>query len=678
MHSLPFDAKLPRAVFSLCALIISLALTAPLAQTQSDDCVSATPISGFGVRNFHTHFASSVGGACSMGADVWFVWTAATTEIVTVDTCRSTAFDTVLAVFDGAQCPPNVPLGCNDDTCGLQSEVVFAAVAGQDYLIQIGGFNGARGAGVIEFLAGGMLAGCLNPTSGADLIIGELSDIRRWGAEGSTTGFSLGTTICNVGTTELDWNASSAAHPIIAQNLYRLLNGRFEQLGQSWVAHESAAQQGSLCCDCVPSTVGSFALGIGCSSHTDSQINGSQGSLGPRSEVNPTNGVFAFPHGGQGQTGDRVFKRIQVPTNSIPPASSQGAALFAGAQIVSADDASAGNGANNISWRPLSTSGAPVFPAAEHTRTEEPAVAAWKEADPGVDLRAVDIPGEGRLWVASRGALDLATGLYRYEYCITNINSQRSVGRFSVPIGSGTLILEAGMSFPLSHSGEPYSNDAWSRSIVPGPFGSSLDWATEDMSVNPDANAVRWGTTYSFWFSSPGMPEMKTAQLGLFRPGAQGDPSVAVWGPVSGSGQPFLVDYCAANANSTGAIGQLDIQNVDPLGRTMELAGSNLPPGALALSLVSMTEAFAFVPGSSGTICLGGAIGRALSGAPVLVNMAGQVVESADLDALPQPTGPVMLLPGETWSFQFWHRDTIPSLGLPTSNFTHGVRARFP
>jgi hypothetical protein len=42
-----------------------------------------------------------------------------------------------------------------------------------------------------------------------------------------------------------------------------------------------------------------------------------------------------------------------------------------------------------------------------------------------------------------------------------------------------------------------------------------------------------------------------------------------------------------------------------------------------------------------------------------------------DANEVPQPNGFMTFLPGETWNFQAWHRDTVG--GQSTSNFTDAV-----
>lgn len=137
--------------------------------------------------------------------------------------------------------------------------------------------------------------------------------------------------------------------------------------------------------------------------------------------------------------------------------------------------------------------------------------------------------------------------------------------------------------------------------------------------------------------------------------------------------------YCTANANSTSASARIDAVNVDLLARTMELRGSFLPLQASAFSLVSRQPGLVPFPGgSSGNLCLGGVIGRRVGGLVLSSGTSGTVTEPVDLDVIPQPTGPVAVLPGDSWHFQLWYRDTLAGLGIPTSNFTDAVRVTFP
>jgi len=119
------------------------------ATTPGDFCSTAFPANGAGAYDFDTTGATIDAGSQCQGNgsnSQWFRYTAATTAFATVETCGVAAFDTVLVAFD--ECG-GTQIACNDDTCGLQSRIGFAATAGEDYFIRISGFGAGTGAGQI-------------------------------------------------------------------------------------------------------------------------------------------------------------------------------------------------------------------------------------------------------------------------------------------------------------------------------------------------------------------------------------------------------------------------------------------------------------------------------------------------------------------------------------------------
>src|ERR1051326_5422465 len=100
-------------------------------------------------------------------------------------------------------------------------------------------------------------------SSGADVIVADLPDTWNWtpsGAVGGIRAYSIGTTACNVGDAKLSWHANTNQHPVIAQNMYRLANGRFEQIGQAWVKNGFFATNESYCTPCSDPDHGGGAL----------------------------------------------------------------------------------------------------------------------------------------------------------------------------------------------------------------------------------------------------------------------------------------------------------------------------------------------------------------------------------------------------------------------------------
>ncbi|MFT7075826.1 MAG: hypothetical protein ACJA0P_001840, partial [Planctomycetota bacterium] len=567
---------------------------------------------------------------------------------------------------------------CGDDQCGLQAEAVFAATAGQVYLIRLGTWlsAGFGGTGFLDIRPGGSLGGCVDPTVGPNVVAGDVDQAIAYGDVGGTSSYSFGITACNLGDDEIVWVSGAGDHPVVGQNFYRLENGRFEQLGASWVKHGFAALQRDLCCTCIPSS-SIASLGVGCSDPYGASLNGSQVTLAPRGEVDAFTGISSWPPGaatGVPQASGLLDRRLQVPTEALDPALHPTALYFAEAIYAAPDDAAHGNAFDNASYRPYQRTGATVQGAhviepIDVTERGLPAVAAWAAADPTVLLQEVRVPGEGAFWVASQ-ASPVGGGRWRYSYAIFNVNSSRAAAALGVPAGSQPGAFD--MAFPLAHSGDPRSNASWSASQV----GGLVVWSAPQFQSNPDANAILWGTTYSFFFESAAPPVDAQGTLVLFR--SHGGPSSLTL-PIRAPkmpGAPGTSIECMPVVNSGGTVGSLLPGAFDAIANTLGLTITGLPVGSLGYVLTSRQAGFAAFPGgSSGNLCLSGAIGRYVGANARSANAAGAFSVTANLGALPQPLGPVAVQPGETWYFQCWHRDQSPT--GPTSNFTASLAASF-
>ena len=118
----------------------------------NDSCASAFAI-GIGETRFSTFNSTDTGvdmGCVFAGekSDVWFRYLAPSDTPVNIDLSGS-SFDTGVAVWTG-ECGALTQVGCNDDGgFGLTSRLSFPAAAGTTYYLQVGGWNGASGDGVI-------------------------------------------------------------------------------------------------------------------------------------------------------------------------------------------------------------------------------------------------------------------------------------------------------------------------------------------------------------------------------------------------------------------------------------------------------------------------------------------------------------------------------------------------
>ena len=131
------------------------------------------------------------------------------------------------------------------------------------------------------------------------------------------------------------------------------------------------------------------------------------------------------------------------------------------------------------------------------------------------------------------------------------------------------------------------------------------------------------------------------------------------------------VNYCPpAIPNSTGVPGTITATgSVEVSVNDVTLTADQLPMD-FGYFLASPTQGFFNPPGSIGFICLSGSIGR--YNQPGNIGQGPSISIQVDLTAVPQPTGPVAVQPGDTWNFQCWYRD----LGS-TNNFTDGVSITF-
>lgn len=367
---------------------------------------------------------------------------------------------------------------------------------------------------------------CPALAAGPDVIVGDIPDVDSFGHVGTISGLAMATTSCNIGNVPLKWKfLPYNTHPVIAQNVYRLKDGRLTQLGMAWLKHGFFAEQGPVCFgDCQPDFTGA-TLGVHCSDPYSADFNAGGGNfgLGRRSEVNPVTGYFdgstANKHNGHSH--NAISHRIQVQDADL---ANPGARYFAEAIYIAADDIAAGNVLNSTGHREFGVSGtAPnwFFFMIGTTFREQLAVNSWT----GATRVNIDLPVDGRIIVMHK-ATDLGGGQYRYDYAVMNYNSERGVRRFSVPVGAAS-ISNIGFSAPASH-GEGYSNAPWAATIA----GGRIEWACDTYAADPNSNAIRWGTMYNFWFESTAAPQASAAQVGRFKPGfGPLDVHAAVTGP---------------------------------------------------------------------------------------------------------------------------------------------------
>jgi len=364
------------------------------------------------------------------------------------------------------------------------------------------------------------LIGAVSPVAFAqpDVTLSDVQSISKY--EPTTTSamisYSIGSYTCNIGNLGLAWINNGS--PGLAMNMYRIHDGRIMQIGQSWVKHACCAgdQNNALCGTCGPS---GSELGPGCLDVYSSGWNSNQDRLGARGRINAYARTFQSL---SSFTGDANARRLQVLRADATPANFPGAQYLVEGVYVAQDETLA-QVANNVSYKriTLSSTQSPSLVSGLAT-LGQPALAAWATfggpggtADPAVTVGNVQVTSEGRYWFAHK-ARDLGNGIWRYDYVVFNLNSDASGGSFSVPVPAGVTVTNIGFNAPDYHSGETFSNADWTNSRTT----DAVVWASpQSFAQNPNTNALRWGTTYNFWFdaNSAPAPANPSATLGLFK-----------------------------------------------------------------------------------------------------------------------------------------------------------------
>lgn len=362
---------------------------------------------------------------------------------------------------------------------------------------------------------------CDMPGEAPDLVVAEIyGGPYRWGTVGEITAYTLGTEICNLGSCWLNFFGLNANHPVLGQNLFRLRNGRFEQIGQSWIKHPHGVFQDPGCSNsCLPAPNSSH-LGVNCSDIYNSDINGGQASLGPKYEINPYTGVIVFPFTTRGVLGNAIYKRLQVHNADLDPSQAGGGLYFLEAQYIGKDEVAGGNAGNDCSYQRATVhvvAGEFQIVPDGPTVVGSAAIQAWRSLDPAVTETSVVLPSNGTYILASR-AIFLGSGQWRYEYAIQNVNASRGAASFSVPIPSGTQVTNIGFHDVDYHSGDGHDGTDWIGVAGDG----SVSWeafAGEDLNLN----TLGWGTLYNFRFDADRAPGSHSVTLGRFEQHA-GDP----------------------------------------------------------------------------------------------------------------------------------------------------------
>ena len=411
---------------------------------------------------------------------------------------------------------------------------------------------------VLPLSQGATPGGTLMP--GPDIIVGDLPDMVQVGSEGSQVGLGVATTSCNIGDQPVNFHAlPETDHPFFPQNFYRMSGGadntaRFEQVGQAWIKHAFGADELDECnVGCDTSNCVQFSqLCPGCADPYLADENGWYQLLGSRAWVNPFTGFFLSNPDPTNHTGHNdigASHRIRVNVDDLNTTLNPGATYFAEAAYWTSQEyqwcqshPGQCNMYNNTSHRQFLVFGTTSFSFSPvgTTARMQPAIEAWTNATISPQLQPD--PGNDGVWYLGYKVTNPSTGTWHYEYALYNMNLDRSIQSFSVPLGAGVNVSNIGFHAPPQEpgwandnipGGNGYSSTPWSNDYQPG--SNSITWNCETFAQNQAANAIRFGTLYNFRFDADQPPQAVSATVGFFKTGSP--MMVAIQAP-AGSGTP--------------------------------------------------------------------------------------------------------------------------------------------
>ena len=426
------------------------------------------------------------------------------------------------------------------------------------------------------FIASGANAQCTGAVPGPDVIVGDLPDWSGYGVANGKRAYAIGTTSCNLGQIPLRWDDTTNLYPVISQNMYKLQNGRFEQLGQAWLKHGFCALQGNVCCSCAPGGT-CDDLYPGCSDPYSSGLNGSQSGLGPKHEIEPASGYIPLNWSNAGvvepgDTNSTIYKRLQVPQAEL---ALSGALYFVSSMYIQPQDSEYGNDNNNQSYRRVTVNAStyaltlndttqraksPLYAWRDHglgVNTPDNSVVISSVLDPSVPPHDnASIPGtaDGGQFLMACKVTDNGNGTWHYEYALQNVNSWRAGSSFRIPLPASAVVTNAQFKDVPYHSGEPYDGTDWNISVTSGQIAFTCP---QTHAQNANANALRWDTVYNFRFDCNVAPVTGNATIDLFAPAfTTGPANLTISGqiPNPAGGGVFVPpnDNCANASSITG------------------------------------------------------------------------------------------------------------------------------
>lgn len=290
-------------------------------------------------------------------------------------------------------------------------------------------------------------------------------------------------------------------HPFLVWNMYRISNGRIEQLGGSGVKHAFFSLNFN--CD-LPgcSYLNGNILGPGCEDVYSSSTNNSNQNQGPRGDIEPAGGLFFSTCsffdpgcvGSQTNNSSSFENRLLIDESELD---TPGAEYFLDSWYVVQHDVDIFNSMGYHPITPTVSGNGWSFPTGPFS-TGSP-LEKWvavNDPDPLADHVQIDVPSEtpgapypgnqpqGHLRVLAR-ADEVEPGVWRYNYAVMNFDFSRGVDRIDIPFSASAQLLDSRFGSPVV---DGVAGDPWAVSRA----GNTLSF------VAPANNVLGWFNLYNF------------------------------------------------------------------------------------------------------------------------------------------------------------------------------------
>jgi hypothetical protein len=294
-------------------------------------------------------------------------------------------------------------------------------------------------------------------------------------------------------------------HPFLVWNMYRVSNGRLEQIGQSGAKHAFLTLNTN--CGCPSGNT----LWVNCEDTYSVGTNNSSGSISPRSEITAHTGIWARC----GSIFDPNCDGVQDPTPGFSGAAdyrragiletdlqTPGAQYYGDGWYVVRDDT---NIFNTMAYRPLTPSfSGSTWTFGLGTQSFGAVADAWVNPvtpGPNADNQRFSTV-DGHMTLAVK-ATDVGGGRWRYDYALANHDFDNGVTSFGLPLPANAVVTNT-----YFHDADRDTTNEWVASVTPG---SIRFQPPKGILRTPAAYVMHWGLLYTFSFEVNAAP---TARLG--------------------------------------------------------------------------------------------------------------------------------------------------------------------